>query len=93
MGRAVLEASAKFEVEVAEDSLDPPLTVGTVRQVPRVGNTDDRQTAAARQHWTGLEPLKHRLSSLLSDLPYTTKGALQHRYYLLPQKVLFNIYH
>ena len=54
------------------------LTVGTARQVPRVCNTDDRQTGAARQHWTGVEPLKHRLSSILSDLPYTTNGALQH---------------
>ena len=48
--------------------VDPPLTVGTARRVPRVDITDDRQTAAAGQHWTGVEPLKDRLISLLSDI-------------------------
>ena len=47
--------------------VDPLRTVGTARRVPHVGNTDDRQTAAAGQHWTGV----HRLSSLLSDLRFT----------------------
>ena len=56
--------------------VDPLLTVGTARRVPRVGNTDDRKTAAAGQHWTGVKPLKNRLSSLLSDLPFTTIGAI-----------------
>ena len=51
--------------------VDPRLTVGTMWWVPRVDNTDDRQTAAAGQHWTG-KPLKHKLSSLLSDLCCTT---------------------
>ena len=50
--------------------VDPLLTVGTTRRVPRVGNKDDRQTAAAGQHWMGV----HRLSSLLSDLLFTTTG-------------------
>ena len=50
--------------------VDPLLIVGTARRVPRVDNTDGGQTAAAIQHWTGA--LKHRLSSLLSDLLYTT---------------------
>ena len=27
--------------------VDPPLTVGTARRVPRVDNTNDRQTEAA----------------------------------------------
>ena len=58
-----------------EDAVDPLLTVGTAWRVPRVDNTDDRQTSAAEQHWTG-EPLKHILSSLLSDLLYTTNGAI-----------------
>ena len=49
--------------------VDPLLTLGTVRRVPRIDNTDERQTATAGQHWTGVHPLKHRLSSLLSDLP------------------------
>ena len=31
-------------------SVDPLLTVGTARQVLRIDNTDDRQTAAAGQH-------------------------------------------
>ena len=53
-----------------EGCVDPLLTVGTARWVPRVDDTDDGQTAAAGQHWTGA--LKHRLSSLLSDLLYTT---------------------
>ena len=53
------------------DIVDPRLTVGTARPVPCVDNTDNRQTAAAGQHWTG-EPLKHRLSSLLSYLCFTT---------------------
>ena len=56
--------------------VDPLLTVGTARRVPCVGNTDDRQTAAARQHWAGVEPLKHRLRSLLSDLHFTTSPDL-----------------
>ena len=51
--------------------VDPRLTVGTARRVTRVYNTDDRQTVAAGQHWTG-KPLKHRLSSLLSYLHLTT---------------------
>ena len=51
-------------------SADPLITVGTVLRVQRVDNTDDGQTAAAGQHWTGT--LKHRLSSLLSYLLYTT---------------------
>ena len=51
------------------------LTVGTARRVPCVDKTDDRQTAAARQHWAG-KPLKHRLSSLLRDLLYTTNGVI-----------------
>ena len=59
--------------------VDPLLTVGKARRVPRVENTDDRQTAVVRQNWTGVEPLKHRLNSLLSDLPFTTIGALQQR--------------
>ena len=54
------------------EAVDPLLTVGTARRVPRVGNTDDRQTAAAGQHWKGVDPLKHGLSSLLSDLTFTT---------------------
>ena len=37
------------------------LTVGTARRFPRVNNTDEGQTAAAGQHWTGA--LKHRLSA------------------------------
>ena len=41
--------------------VDPLLTVGTSRRVLRVNNTDDGQTAAAGQHWTGA--LKHRLSA------------------------------
>ena len=57
--------------------VDPLLTVGTARRVSQVDNTDDRHTAADRQHWMGVKPLKHRLSSLLSDLPYTTNDALQ----------------
>ena len=52
--------------------VDPLITVGTARQVPCLGNTDYRQKAATGQHWTGVERLKHRLSSLLSDLPFTT---------------------
>ena len=51
-----------------QECADPLCTVGTGRRVPRVGNTDCRQTAAAGQHWTGL----HRLSSLLSCLHFTT---------------------
>ena len=58
-----------------QECVDLLLTVGTLRRVPRVDNTDDRQTAAVRQHWTG-EPLKNRLSSLLSYLLYTTNGAI-----------------
>ena len=58
-----------------EGCVDPLITVGTARKVPRVENTDDRQTAAAGHHWTG-EPLKHRLSSLLSSILYTTNGAI-----------------
>ena len=57
----------------------PLLTVDTAWRVPCVGNTDDIQTAATGQNWTGVEPLKHRLNSLLSDLPFTTIGALQQR--------------
>ena len=57
--------------------VDPLLTVGTVRRVPRVDNMDDRHIAEAGHHWTGVEPLKHRLSSLLSDLPFTVYGDLQ----------------
>ena len=34
--------------------VDPLRTVGLAQRVLRVGNTDDRQTAAARQHWTGV---------------------------------------
>ena len=41
--------------------VDPLLTVDTARWVPRVNNTDEVQTAAAGQHWTGA--LKHRLSA------------------------------
>ena len=41
--------------------VDPLLTVGTARRVPRVNNTDEGQTAAGRQHWT--DALKHRLSA------------------------------
>ena len=41
--------------------VDPLVTVGTVRRVPRVNNPDEGQTAAAGQHWTGT--LKHRLSA------------------------------
>ena len=41
--------------------VDPLLTVGTARRVPRVNNTDEGQTAAAGQHWTSA--LKHRLSA------------------------------
>ena len=48
--------------------VDPLRTVGTERGVPRVGKTDERQTAVAGQHWTGI----HRLSSLLIDLRFTT---------------------
>ena len=51
-----------------QGSVGPIRTVGTAQRVPHVGNTDDRQTAAAGQHWTGV----HRLSSLLSDLRFTT---------------------
>ena len=58
-------------------SVDTLLTVGTARWVPRVDNTDGRHTAADRQHWTGVKPLKHRLSSLLSDLTFTVNVALQ----------------
>ena len=47
------------EVEVMV--VDPLLTVGTVRRVPRVNNMDEVQTAAAGQHWTGA--LKHILSA------------------------------
>ena len=57
--------------------VDLLLTVGTARRVPRVGNTEDRYKAAARQHWTGVKPLKHKLSSLLSDITFTSNGALQ----------------
>ena len=53
------------------DVVHPRLTVGTAWRVPHVGNTDDRHTGAAWQHLTG-EPLKHRLSSKLSDLRFTT---------------------
>ena len=56
--------------------VDPLLTIGTARRVPRVDNTDDRQIAAARKHWTG-EPLKHRIISLLSDILYTTTVAIK----------------
>ena len=63
----------------AEDAVDPLLTVGTAWRVPRVDNTDERHTAAARQNWTGVEPLKHRLISLLSDLTFTVYGALLYR--------------
>ena len=42
-------------------AVDPLLTVGTARRVPRVNNTDEGQTAAAGQRWTGA--LKHRLSA------------------------------
>ena len=55
--------------------VDPLLALGTVQRVPRVGNTDERHTSAAGQHWTG-EPLKHRLISLLSYLLYTTIGSI-----------------
>ena len=41
--------------------VDPLLTVGTARRVPRVDTTDDGQTSAAGQHWT--VALKHRLSA------------------------------
>ena len=50
--------------------VDTLLIVGTAQWVPHVDNTDDRQIAAAGQNWT--DALKHRLSSLLSDLLYTT---------------------
>ena len=59
-----------LDVPVFVGDFDPLLTVGTSRRVPHVDNTDDRQIAAAGQHWT--YTLKHRLSSLLSDLLYTT---------------------
>ena len=52
-------------------NVDPRLTVGTARRVPHVDNMDERQTAAAGQNWTG-EAIKHGLSSLLSDLHFTT---------------------
>ena len=39
--------------------VDPLLTVGTAHRVPCVNNTDEVQTAVARQNWTGA--LKHRL--------------------------------
>ena len=72
----------EFPIQQCRSSLqgcvDPLLTLGTAWRVPRVGNTDDSQTVASGQHWMGVEPLKHRLSSLLSDLHFTTKGALQH---------------
>ena len=42
--------------------VDPLLTVGTARRVPRVDNMDDGQTATSGQDWTGA--LKHRLSAL-----------------------------
>ena len=51
--------------------VDPQITVGTTRRVPHVDNMDERQTAAAGQNWTG-EAIKHGLSSLLSDLHFTT---------------------
>ena len=41
--------------------VDLLITAGTARRVPRVDNTDDGQTAADGQHWTGA--LKHRLSA------------------------------
>ena len=50
--------------------VDTLLNVGIARRVPHVDNTDDRQTAAAGHHWTGA--IKHILSSLLSDILYTT---------------------
>ena len=62
-------------ISALTEVVDPLLTVGTARRVPRVENMDDRQTAAAGQHWTG-EPLKHRLRSLLSDILYTINGAI-----------------
>ena len=59
--------------------VDTLFTVGTAQRVPRVDNTDERHTAADRQNWTGVEPLKHRLISLLSDIPFTVYGALLYR--------------
>ena len=41
---------------------DPLRNVGTERNSPRVGNTDDRHKSAAGKKG---KPLKHRLSSLL----------------------------
>ena len=64
--------------------VDPRLTLGTARRVLRVDNKDDRQTAAAGQHWTG-EPRKHRLSSLLSDLSCTTIKWYSIRYFHCPK--------
>ena len=51
-------------------SVDPLLSVGTARRVPRVENTDDKETAADGHNCTGA--LKHIISSLLGDLFYTT---------------------
>ena len=62
----ILETSLKNNDTVCSTphmtvNVDPLITVGTARRVPRVDNTDDGQTAAAGQHWTGA--LKHRLSA------------------------------
>ena len=58
--------------------VDTRLTVGTARRVPCVDNTDDIQTAASRQHWTG-KPLKHRLSSLLVIYVVPLISAIKYR--------------
>ena len=54
---------------------DIELLIPTYCRVPRVGNTDDRQTAAARQ--TG-RTTKHRLSSLLVIYVLRPLGTIQH---------------